>query len=215
MSTHIISPSILSADFSNLKSEIIGLENSSCEYIHVDIMDGHFVPNISFGQDIVKSIRPYSQKTFDVHLMISHPEKYIKNFVDAGSDIILIHREINGNIIEILKEIRNYNKKCGIVYNPDTNISDIENYFPYIDQILLMSVFPGFGGQKFIENTLERGYEVRKKISQSNLDIDLEIDGGVNGDNINVIKEAGFNIIVAGSYIFNSQDIEAKIQTLR
>lgn len=214
----IISPSILSADFSNLQKEVSNLENSSCQYIHIDVMDGHFVQNITFGAVVVNSIRPHSKKTFDVHLMISSPSKYVGSFIDAGADIISIHREVKEDIIPTLQEIRSQNIKAGIVYNPDTDIEDIEKYFPYIDQIILMSVFPGFAGQKFILETLNRGKQVRQKInnffSKTGKKIDLEIDGGVNDQNIKQIKEAGFNIAVAGSYVFNNKDIEKPILKL-
>lgn len=214
----IISPSILSADFSNLQKDIIKLEKSSCPYIHVDVMDGHFVSNISFGPLIIKSIRPYSDKIFDVHLMISQPSKYVNAFIDAGADIISIHTEIGENTISILQEITAKKIKSGIVYNPDTNIEGIEKYFPYVDQIILMSVFPGFAGQKFIPETLDRGKKVFEKIqdfsNKTGKKIDLEIDGGVGEDNIAEIKKAGFNIAVAGSYIFKNSNFETQIQKL-
>lgn len=214
----IVAPSILSADFSNLQRDISKLGNSSCNYIHIDVMDGHFVPNISFGLPIIKSIRSYTDKVFDVHLMISCPSKYIKDFVFAGADIISIHREITEDIFSNLEKIKQNKVKAGIVYNPDTDLADIEEYFPHVDQIILMSVFPGFAGQKFIPNALKRGKEVSKKInnffSKTGKKIDLEIDGGVDDNNIKQIKESGFNIAVAGSYIFKNSDFEAQILKL-
>lgn len=181
-------------------------------------MDGHFVQNITFGGIVVKSIRSYSKKIFDVHLMISSPSKYVDSFIDAGADIISIHREIKEGIIPTLEKIRSQNIKAGIVYNPDTDIKDIEDYFPHIDQVILMSVFPGFAGQKFIPETLTRGKQVRQKIDtffeKTAKKIDLEIDGGVNDQNIKQIKEAGFNIAVAGSYVFKNKDIEEPISKL-
>ncbi len=210
-----IAPSVLSSDFSKLGLELKDLDQTSCEYIHLDVMDGHFVPNLTFGPPIIKAIRPYSNKVFDVHLMMSEPEKYLIAFKEAGADILGIHREIKANVFSLLQQIRNLGMRASITYNPDTSIDDIEDFFPYVDQILIMSVFPGFGGQKFIETSLDRGRMIREKIDRAKVSIDLEIDGGVNLKNISEIKKAGFNVIVSGSTIFEAKDREAIITQLR
>ena len=211
-----VSPSILSCDFSNFQNELEKIEKTSCEYIHIDVMDGHFVNNITFGYELISSLRKHSSKVFDVHLMMMHPEKYLKRFVESGSDIITIHSEIETNVIEVLKNIRSLGVKASIAFNPNTSINNIEKYFPYVDQILLMSVFPGFAGQSFISNTLKRGKEVKDKIKNSLFQkIDLQIDGGVNNTNAKVIRESGFNILVSGSFILKSNDLENAINQLR
>lgn len=210
-----ISPSILSCDFANLGVDIKRLDKSSAEYIHIDVMDGHFVPNLTFGPPVIKALRSYTEKIFDVHLMISNPQKFLDDYIESGADILMVHHQIKADKIDILKYIRSKNIKSGIVFNPDISIEKIEDYFPYVDQILLMSVFPGFGGQKFIEASLERGAIVSEKIKKSGYDIDLEIDGGVNLENVGKIKEAGFNVLVSGSTIFKSVDIETVINDLK
>ncbi len=210
-----IAPSILCADFSILKEEIIRLDQSSADLIHIDVMDGHFVSNLTIGPLVVESIRKYTKKFFDTHLMISNPRKYLKKFIEAGSDIISVHIEVQDDIKQLLQEIKNEGKKACLVYNPDTSIEGIEDYFPFLDQVLLMSVYPGFSGQKFIEAVLEKACLVREKINKGGYEIDLEIDGGVNGDNIHEIKKAGVDIAVVGNFLYKQPYFEETILQLK
>ncbi len=210
-----IAPSILSCNFAKMGEELKWLDQSECEYIHVDVMDGHFVPNLTFGPPVIRAIRPCTKKIFDVHLMISEPEKYLEAYASAGADIIGIHVEVKYDKIELLKKIRSLGKRASLTFNPDTSLEGVEKYFPYVDQILLMSVFPGFGGQKFIEESLVRGKSVSDKIGKSGWSIDLEIDGGVSEANAAKIKQAGFNILVAGNAVFHASSPMDMIHTLR
>ena len=212
-----ISPSILSADFSELGSEIKKLEKSGADMIHVDVMDGHFVPNLTIGPPVIKSLRKFTNIPFDVHLMISPVHKYIKDFAEAGADIITIHPEATDNLNESINEIRKFNKKVGVSLNPDTDISVIENNLQDIDLVLIMSVYPGFGGQKFISNVIEKIkklYEIKKKL---NLNFDIEVDGGINFSNSETVINAGANILVSGTTIFkeNNGNIKKNIELLK
>ena len=212
-----ISPSILAGDFSNLGSEIKRLEQGGADMIHVDVMDGHFVPNLTIGPPVIKSLRKYTNLPFDVHLMISPVHKYIKNFSDAGSDIITIHPEATKDVKDSIDLIKSLGKKVGLSLNPDTPIEIIENYFEDINLVLVMTVYPGFGGQKFITKILEKIKNLKKIKDEKKLKFDIEVDGGINFENNNMVINAGANILVSGTTIFkdNNGDIKKNIQLLR
>ena len=211
-----IAPSILSADFAKLGSEIRDITTAGADVIHLDVMDGSFVKNISFGPKMIKEVRPYSKAVFDAHLMIVNPWNYIKQFAEAGADIITVHQEACGDRLkQTLEEIKALGVKCGVVINPDTSVDKIADVIELCDMILLMSVFPGFGGQKFIPDVLPKIQQVAKLVEKSGRDIDVEIDGGITKDNVKLVKDAGANVIVAGSTVFNEPDRAKIIQELR
>ncbi len=212
-----ISPSILAGDFSNLGAEIKRLERGGADMIHVDVMDGHFVPNLTIGPPVIKSLRKYTKLPFDVHLMISPVHKYIKKFSEAGSDIITIHPEATENIKESIDLIKSLDKKVGLSLNPDTPINAIKKYLIEINLVLVMTVYPGFGGQKFISKILDKIKNLKKIKDETNLNFDIEVDGGINFENNNLVIDAGANILVSGTTIFkdNNGDIKKNIELLR
>ena len=212
-----ISPSILSADFSQLGSEIKRLEEGGADMIHVDVMDGHFVPNLTIGPPVIKALRNHCSLKFDVHLMISPVHKYIEAYANAGADIITIHPEATENLENSIKKIKELNKKVGVSLNPESKISLITNLLDQIDLVLIMSVNPGFGGQKFMPQVLEKIKDLKKIQQEKNLNFDIEIDGGINFDNCKSAIDAGANILVSGTTIFksNNGDIKKNIDLLK
>ena len=212
-----ISPSILSADFSKLGDEIVKLENGGADMIHVDVMDGHFVPNLTIGPPIIKSLRKYTKLPFDVHLMISPVHKYIKNYADAGADIITIHPEATDDLSKSIELIKSLNKKIGVSLNPDTPIDKIKNILSKVDLILIMSVYPGFGGQKFMPEVLDKIKNLNKLKINNKLNFNIEVDGGINFENSKFVIDAGADILVSGTTIFkeNEGNIKKNIETLR
>jgi len=212
-----ISPSILSADFSQLGNEIKKLEQGGADMIHVDVMDGHFVPNLTIGPPVIKRLRNYTKLPFDVHLMISPVHKYIKDYAEAGADIITIHPEATENLNDSINYIKNFNKKVGVSLNPNTKLNIIDNVLDQIDLVLIMSVFPGFGGQKFIPEVVEKIKNLKKIQVEQKLDFDIEVDGGINFSNSKIVIDAGANILVSGTTIFkeNNGDIKKNIDSLK
>ena len=212
-----ISPSILSADFSQLGSEIKRLEESGADMIHVDVMDGHFVPNLTIGPPVIKALKKQTSIIFDVHLMISPVHKYIEAYSDAGADIITIHPEATEDLSASISKIKQLNKKAGVSLNPETKVSVIKNYLEQIDLVLIMSVNPGFGGQKFMPEVLEKIKELKNIQKNENIDFDIEIDGGINFENSKIAIKAGANILVSGTTVFksNNGDIKRNIDLLK
>ena len=212
-----ISPSILSADFGKLGNEIQDLEKAGADFIHIDVMDGHFVPNITIGPEVINKLRKYTSLPFDVHLMISPVDDFIKNFAEAGADIITIHPEATDDLISSIKKIKSYNKRAGVSLNPETSVDKALSVLNIIDLVLIMSVNPGFGGQKFIEKTLEKVKILRKEIDSKKLKTQIEIDGGINFENSKMAITAGVNILVSGTTIFkeNGGNLKKNIQLLK
>ena len=217
MSKVKISPSILSADFGKLGKEIQDLEKANADMIHVDVMDGHFVPNLTIGPPVIKNLRKYTNIPFDVHLMISPVHNYIENFAQAGADIITIHPEATDNLISTIKKIKSYNKKAGVSLNPETSVDKVLPVLNLIDLVLVMSVNPGFGGQKFMKETLDKVKILRKEIDSKKLKTEIEIDGGINFENSKMAKKAGVDILVSGTTIFkeNGGDLKKNIEILK
>ncbi|KRQ86932.1 Ribulose-phosphate 3-epimerase [Caloramator mitchellensis] len=210
-----LAPSILSADFSKLGEEVKLIEKYGADYVHIDVMDGHFVPNITIGPLVVKSLRKLSNLVFDVHLMIEDPDKYIEQFAKAGSDIITVHAEACIHLNRTINLIKSFGKKAGVAINPATHLNVLDYVLDDIDMILIMSVNPGFGGQKFIDSSIKKINEIKKKIDAERLSIDIEVDGGINLNNVDDVIKAGANVIVAGSAIFESENIKDTIDRFK
>ena len=210
-----IAPSILSADFSKLGEEIHNIEKAGADYIHIDVMDGSFVPNITIGNEVIKSLRSKTQLPFDVHLMINNPDAHIKAFADSGADIITIHAEASIHLDRSLALIKSFNKKVGVSLVPSTHEDSIDYILDKLDLILIMTVNPGFGGQKFLASQLKKIENIRKKIEKSGKKIELEVDGGINDQTSRIAIEAGADVLVSGSYIFGSGNYQQAIQTLK
>ena len=210
-----LAPSILSADFARLLEDVKKVEEAGCEYLHIDVMDGHFVPNITLGPNIVKSLRKDVNMVFDAHLMIENPDMYIKDFAEAGCDIIVVHQEACKHLHRTIQNIKSYNIKAGVALNPATPIETIKHVLKDVDMVLIMTVNPGFGGQSFIDSMIDKIRELKAIVVEQNLNIDIQVDGGIKPSNVADVVKAGANVIVAGSAIFNSSDIKETVIEFR
>lgn len=210
-----MAPSILSADFARLLEDVKKVENAGCEYLHIDVMDGHFVPNITLGPCIVKALRKDVNMVFDAHLMIENPDNYIKDFAEAGCDIIVVHEEACTHLHRTIQNIKSHNVKAGVALNPATPIENIKYVLKDLDMVLIMTVNPGFGGQSFIEGMIDKIKQLKALIKEQGLDVDIQVDGGIKPSNVDKVVKAGANVIVAGSAIFNSDDIDATVKEFR
>jgi ribulose-phosphate 3-epimerase len=210
-----LAPSILSADFARLLEDVKKVEEAGCEYLHIDVMDGHFVPNITLGPNIVKSLRKDVNMVFDAHLMIENPDMYIKDFAEAGCDIIVVHQEACKHLHRTIQNIKSYNIKAGVALNPATPIETIKHILKDVDMVLIMTVNPGFGGQSFIDSMIDKIRELKAIVDEQSLNIDIQVDGGIKPSNVADVVKAGANVIVAGSAIFNSSDIKETVIEFR
>ncbi len=215
MTKFMVSPSILSGDFANMGESVKKACDWGADLIHVDVMDGVYVPNITFGMPMVSAIKPYSSVPLDVHLMITEPEKYVGSFVDSGADIVTFHPDASKDVRKGLNIIKSKGAKCGLVLNPDKPLDLVYPYLAEIDMVLLMSVFPGFGGQKFIESVLDKAKVLKEYIEKNNLNVDIEIDGGVSSKNAEKVRNSGVNILVAGSAVFKSENPSKEISLIK
>ena len=210
-----IAPSILSADFANLKDDVFAVEKAGAEYLHIDIMDGHFVDNLTFGANVVKALRKHSELVFDCHMMVDEPEKYITDLKNAGADIVGVHLEATPHIHRVLSQIKASGLKAEVVLNPGTPVMAAAEILPLVDQVLIMTVDPGFGGQAFIPETVAKVAELAAYKKEHGLDFEIEVDGGINAETIKEVAQAGATVAVAGSYVFNAKDPAMQIATLK